>query len=277
MWNNQGGGFSDQGQSSQGGGYYQSQGGNAGQFSSPSTGGGTKGKRVQNLIPCTIAQILQATQIDDHFKIGEVEIYQVSVVGLIRSVEMAATNILYKVDDRTGPVLDVRQWVESDENAEEQVQPNVLGENTYVKVIGNIRTFGGKRSIAPFKIKPITDMNDLTLHMLETVHTHMLLTKRKHSASGDFGGSMMTPAKGGMGSTSGYVSAAPSNGLNDTQSQVHKLITECNDDQGVSVNYLASSMKRVSQDKIREALEFLSNEGHIYSTIDDDHYKSTDS
>ena len=69
----------------------------------------------------------------------------------------------------------------SKENAEEQVQPNVLGENTYVKVIGNIRTFGGKRSIAPFKIKPITDMNDLTLHMLETVHTHMLLTKRKHS------------------------------------------------------------------------------------------------
>lgn len=27
----------------------------------------------------------------------------------------------------------------------------------------------------------------------------------------------------------------------------------------------------------RSTLEFLSNEGHIYSTIDDDHYKSTDS
>ena len=34
---------------------------------------------------------------------------------------------------------------------------------------------------------------------------------------------MMTPAKGGMGSTSGYVSAAPSNGLNDTQSQVNNI------------------------------------------------------
>lgn len=26
----------------------------------------------------------------------------------------------------------------------------------------------------------------------------------------------------------------------------------------------------------RQAVEFLSSEGHIYSTVDDDHYKSTD-
>ena len=27
----------------------------------------------------------------------------------------------------------------------------------------------------------------------------------------------------------------------------------------------------------RDAIEFLSGEGHIYSTIDDEHFKSTDS
>lgn len=26
----------------------------------------------------------------------------------------------------------------------------------------------------------------------------------------------------------------------------------------------------------RQAVDFLSNEGHIYSTVDDDHFKSTD-
>ena len=29
--------------------------------------------------------------------------------------------------------------------------------------------------------------------------------------------------------------------------------------------------------QVREALEWLSGEGHVYSTIDDDHFKSTDS
>ncbi|XP_022090266.1 replication protein A 32 kDa subunit-like isoform X2 [Acanthaster planci] len=274
-----GGGFSDHGgQSSQAGGYFNSPG-NMGQVGSPSTGG-PKAKRAQNLIPCTIAQVLQATQVDEHFKIGEVEINQVSIVGLIRQVEIAATNILYKVDDRTGPLLDIRQWIDNDENTPEELQPQVYSENTYIKVIGNIRTFGGKRSISPFKIKPLTDLNELTLHMLETVHTHMLLTKRKSlgaSTSGTFGThQFMTPSKGGMASTSGYGAVTTANGLNSVQAEVHRLITACPDDQGVSINFLATSLKGTPYNKIKDALEFLSNEGHIYSTIDDDHFKSTD-
>ena len=65
----------------------------------------------------------------------------------------------------------------SQENAPQDEQPTVFTENTYIKVIGNIRTFGGKRSIGPFKILPVTDLNEMTMHMLEVVHSHMLLTK----------------------------------------------------------------------------------------------------
>jgi replication factor A2 len=31
---------------------------------------------------------------------------------------------------------------------------------------------------------------------------------------------------------------------------------------------------RYNLGQVREALEFLSNEGHVYSTIDDQHYKT---
>lgn len=34
--------------------------------------------------------------------------------------------------------------------------------------------------------------------------------------------------------------------------------------------------QRLSLLSNRQAVEFLSNEGHIFSTIDEDHYKSTD-
>ena len=55
--------------------------------------------------------------------------------------------------------------------------PVVHEENTYIKVVGNVRTFGGKRSIGPFGIIPITDMNEVTMHMAEVVQSHMLCSK----------------------------------------------------------------------------------------------------
>ena len=39
---------------------------------------------------------------------------KVSIVGVVRKVEMSATNIVYLVDDMTAPPMEVRQWIESD-------------------------------------------------------------------------------------------------------------------------------------------------------------------
>ena len=52
-----------------------------------------------------------------------------------------------------------------------------MRENTYVRVYGNIRSFNNQRSLVAFKITPITDMNELTSHLLEVVHGHLSLTK----------------------------------------------------------------------------------------------------
>ncbi|XP_072045909.1 replication protein A 32 kDa subunit-B-like [Amphiura filiformis] len=282
MWGNQGG-FGDGGGG--GGGGFNQQGGGfnspggGGGFGSPSQsqGGGGKGRRVQSLIPCTIAQVLSATQVDESFKIGEVEVYQVAVVGVIRRVETSSTNILYQLDDMTGPTIDIRHWIDNDETAPQDEQPQSFRENSYIKVVGNIRTFGGKRSIGPFKIMPVTDMNELTVHMLEVVHSHMLLTKMATQGAGTFGGGQQqftTPMKGGPGMAN--TPMQPTNGLNNVQRQVQQLIVSCQDEQGISMNELQSNLKGIQREAIRNAVEFLSNEGHIYSTVDEDHFKSTD-
>lgn len=46
-------------------------------------------------------------------------------------------------------------------------------ENTYVKVHGHIRYFQGKKSLVGFEVEPITDMNELTNHILEVLNAHM--------------------------------------------------------------------------------------------------------
>ncbi|XP_071486691.1 replication protein A 32 kDa subunit-like [Diadema antillarum] len=277
---NYGGGFDggyggmDQGQGFGGG--FNSPGPGGGGFNSPGVGTSqSKGKRAQKLIPCNIAQILQATQNDNEFKIGDVEIHQVCLVGVIRRAEISATNIVYQLDDMSGPTMEIRQWIESDETTEQQ--PTVYEENTYIKVAGNIRSFGGKRSVGPFRIMPITDMNEVTMHMAEVVQAHMLLSKMATMAGNAGGGSVdsnffQTPVKAGH-PAGGMI---PNNGLSDVQTQVHQLITGCRDEEGISMDALCRKLQRMSRDAIRKAVEFLSSEGHIYSTIDDDHFKSTE-
>lgn len=66
------------------------------------------------------------------------------------------------------------------------------------------------------------------------------------------------------------------NGLSPSQNQVLRLIRSCPDVQGISIQDLKQRLSGMSLAIIKQAVEFLSNEGHIFSTIDEDHFKSTD-
>ncbi|KAI0238064.1 hypothetical protein LSAT2_011308, partial [Lamellibrachia satsuma] len=57
---------------------------------------------------------------------------------------------------------------------------------------------------------------------------------------------------------------------------VQAVIRGCPDEQGISVNNIAQKLRGLPPQSLKEAIEFLSGEGHIYSTVDDEHYRSTD-
>ncbi|XP_034731111.1 replication protein A 32 kDa subunit isoform X2 [Etheostoma cragini] len=266
---------------SMGGGYTQSPGG----FASPalSQGGEKKGRtRATQIIPCTVSQMMSASQADEAFKVGDVEVSQVTILGIIRSTDKSMTNIQYKVDDMTAAPMDVKQWVDTEDPS---VDSTVLPPGTYVKVSGNLRSFQNHRSIVAFSVRPIEDMNEITSHMLEVVQAHMALSKSQ-TMTGVGGGmsSEVTPVSrpGNLGNTGsmrgGYAGAADvtNNGLSANQNQVLSLIRGCPDPQGISIQDLKQRLNVMSLAVIKQAVEFLSNEGHIFSTIDEDHYKSTD-
>lgn len=272
MWNQ--GGYSE---SSMVGGYTQSAGG----FSSPalSQGGEKKGRtRATQIIPCTVSQLMSASQADEAFKVGDVEVAQVTIVGVIRSTDKSMTNIQYKVDDMTGAPMDVKQWVDTEDPS---VDSTVLPPGTYVKVSGNLRSFQNHRSLVAFSIRPLEDMNEITSHMLEVVQAHMVLSKPQ-SMSGAGGGmssnvmAISRPAMGSMVGVYGGANDMANNGLSANQNQVLSLIRSCPDPQGISIQDLKHRLSGMSLTVIKQAVEFLSNEGHIFSTIDEDHYKSTD-
>ncbi|XP_069333641.1 replication protein A 32 kDa subunit isoform X1 [Eulemur rufifrons] len=269
MWNS--GGFDSYGSSTYGGagGYTQSPGG----FGSPTPSQAEKKSRTraQHIVPCTISQLLSATVIDDTFKIGNVEICQVIIVGIIRHAEKAPTNIVYKIDDMTAAPMDVRQWVDTDDTGGENT---VVPPETYVKVAGHLRSFQNKKSLVAFKIMPLEDMNEFTTHILEVVNAHMILTK-SNSQSPARKAPISNPGMSEAGSFGG-TSFIPANGLTAAQNQVLNLIKACPRPEGLNFYDLKNQLKHMSVPSIKQALDFLSNEGHIYSTVDDDHFKSTD-
>lgn len=270
MWNNQGGfqGYNDQSQG--GGGGYMSPG-----FGTPKAGQEKKsGYRAQNILPVTVAEVLNATQTEDKFYTGEIEMSQVTMVGLVTSVKESPTRIDYEIDDMTGPPLSVKQFVDNDESLPDAERAQAMRENTYVRVCGHVRSIGGKRVVAAFKMSPIMDMNELTYHTLEIVYSHLMLNKLSSGGGGggSAGGMSTSTEQYGDNTGGGVVS-----GLSSIQNQVHMLIRSNNSEQGADIESVCKQLRGVPEKAIRDAIEFLSSEGHIYSTIDEDHFKATDS
>ena len=59
---------------------------------------------------------------------------------------------------------------------------------------------------------------------------------------------------------------------------LYKMVSACEREEGMSRDELGQQLSgKMSRKEVDDALEFLSNEGHIYSTTDEDHFKTTDS
>lgn len=89
-------------------------------------------------------------------------------------VTTSPTNIIYKIDDRTGPWVKVQKWVSDQDPAD---QETVCQEGSYVRIIGHLKVFSKQRSITAFHLKPITDFNEVSHHLAEVMYAHLSSTK----------------------------------------------------------------------------------------------------
>jgi len=268
-----------------GGGGFPSPGGGGG-FGSPGNAAKTK-QRVQNLVPCTIGQIRTATKEDDQFYIGTMPLGQVEVFGMITDVSENSTAVTYMLNDLTGEDMQVKHWLEEADDEAEARASQILKRGQYVRVCGNVRDLAGTRGLIGFRIFPINDMNEFSCHALEVIHSQMLHKYMKSGAGGSIAanGAMDTSVNGagpsnGPSHDAGYspdFSPAPVPGLQTLQHRVLQAIQMDRTESGPHVKQVMRSIGSTDEQAVRNAIDFLSNEGHIYSTTDDDHHKATDS
>ena len=202
----------------------------------------------------------------------------VTLCGVVRNIQSKTTKVTYRVQDHTG-AIDCVQWIDEGDG---EAKDSGAREGMYVIVAGQLKSFDNVSALTAHHVRPVTDSNEITAHLMDTLFSHLLNTKGDLDAKaapampsgGTFtAGPAQTINSGAYGAVGGEA-----DGFTADQRMVLSEISANGDEAGASVSSISSALAgRLNESKIRETIEWLSNEGHVYSTIDDDHFKSTDS
>ncbi|XP_014367228.2 replication protein A 32 kDa subunit [Papilio machaon] len=261
MWNDQ---------SVVGGGFFNStnQFGNANTPNQPQK----TSRRTSRTAPIVIRQALHSG--DGDITIWGTEIMIVSIVARVRNIRMQSTKITYTIQDITGRMRAVF-WLDQEAMEEDDKSTPKVQVNDYVQIYGNVKTNKGKKVLMAFKIMPITDVNAITFHYLQCINNRLKMEadSKKIKVNGNTTSSAAMPAN----SMVGMADSTSVNGLNPRQMMVFNLIRASTLEQGISKQDMYVTLKDcMSQMEFENILEWMCGEGHIYSTIDEEHFRATD-
>ncbi|EQC33428.1 hypothetical protein SDRG_08943 [Saprolegnia diclina VS20] len=280
QWENNDGGYME-------GGYMESQAATSSQKQ------GNTSRDNQSLTPVTVRQVLAALQAeggDDAVHVDGKELHNIRVVGILTDMSPNSTNITFTLNDGTG-LLASRLFLQVDDDHYQQQLVESLREGIYISAVGNLRTFSGKTTMTCYTATPVEDFNELTHHFLDCIYSHL---RNLHGVIGGappvakqdpgFGSptagynSFGASSTGGYGQQSTYQNfAATDSGFSDPgQQAILDILGATALEMGLSVDQIKQQLNgRLSEAQLREALGYLTNEGHIYSTIDENHFKRT--
>jgi len=237
----------------------------------------------QTLIPVTILMAMKS-QTDISGGDGTLvledgrALHMVKIIGAVRSVDSQSTNVHYTIEDGTGSI-EVKQWTDDNEPAElAEMKKETTQENIYVKVIGAIKEYEGEKQVVATSVRRLLSGNELTHHLLEVMYSaekfkradsivppvmHMQNTTMGFNNSGP---AATISAGGGFG-------GGDSGGTN--KDRVLELMQRLNSDteEGTSVQQCISELPDMPEADIRQALNLLSEEGQLYSTINENQFK----
>jgi replication factor A2 len=125
-------------------------------------------------MPVSVHQLLHASNHDDVYKVDDVELNIIKIIGVLSNPQEHSTNFNFRVNDGSGSI-ECRLWIEKDANGLARISR--LKNGNLVRVVGNIREYDGKIHISVFDAAPVEDWNELTYHTLDIIHTHLQNTK----------------------------------------------------------------------------------------------------
>ena len=195
-------------------------------------------------------------------------------MGQIRNISTQTTNVTYKLDDGTG-TIEVKVWIDAEGNAEgmdadDGSKPKLV-ENGYARVFGRLKEFHNKRHVGAQVVRPITDHNEISYHMLEATVVHLHFTR---GPLGEANGAAPA-ANGNIEQQNGYSDggmnhASAVTGLSAAAKRVYTCLnTTPQGQEGLHMQDIASRLRMEMSDVIKGGEELI-GAGVIYTTCDDE-------
>ena len=151
-------------------------------------------------------------------------------------------------------------------------------ENQYIRVMGQPRYDDKKPFIVAFRIETIADPNYIYLHFLEVISDSLILQRRKIETLSNSVNSEVTNISMTSSASHDMSSTRVMQGFTEIQKTVLNLINQKSNQSttGIKRQEIISSIPGVGAKEIGKAIDFLATEGHIFSTVDEDTFRSTD-
>jgi len=247
---------------------------------SPSGGAGRK-LGTHSLRPVTLRQINQSSRPHDQaeFQIDGADAPSVTFVAQVRNKAQQTTNTAFSLEDGTGHG-DARLW--SDSQDPDTAAGNEIENDMWVRVQGTIKEFSGKKHVSAQRVRQIETPLEVYYHYCEALSVHLELTRGSSKANGapanghaQMNGTANVSADytmggGGGGGANDYSHMPP------LERQIMEFIESSGKADGCHITAISRAVGRsgVSAMEISTALEKLSDDGHVYNTVDENHFQS---
>ncbi|XP_055848216.1 replication protein A 32 kDa subunit, partial [Episyrphus balteatus] len=221
---------------------------------------------IKGVVPVVLKQVLDSPE--GNFQMWGMTFGMVTSVAIVRSIDTSSTKMTYHLEDHTGQI-EAHYWLEEGDSLK---APDIML-NSYAKVFGTVRQHGGQKTLMVFKMLPVNDANQVVTHLLEVLHSRY--KAEEYSKKGDNAGGFGDFSMGG-GAQPSAQAGGNNLGLEGKQLAVFQAIKNHATEEGINRMELQKRFSHISKGELDNILDFMTSEGHIYSSIDADHFLSTD-
>jgi hypothetical protein len=170
---------------------------------------------LQGLMSVTIKMVLEQSMNQDgadaggsgtlRFHNGH-EASLLEIVGQVESVEIEPVSMRYVVDDGTGKVV-CKKFLDNDPIRGSMHAPDLSRAEVgkFVRVIGPFRRYANESFITAHRVEEIANLDEISRHRIEVIHTYLMLTNALSKSGGDVSGAVSSSSSVHVASDHGHL------------------------------------------------------------------------